>query len=225
MPTCCATWSLATRADIEPMGATESESDEELIRRAQRELPYGAQAFEKLAARHYDRIRKIATGIVGHADDADSISQDVMLRVYHNLKSLQSPAHFNGWLRQIIANTCNSWFAREKRERDKAGRLADALGPDAELYDAADAGADGFAALIGALSPEERTILAFKFVEDLEFNEIADIVGMGLSATKMRYYRAIEKIRGSAAGTDVHGTTPPADATGEHPGRSAGTRA
>jgi RNA polymerase sigma-70 factor, ECF subfamily len=207
------------------MGASASESDEDLIRRAQRELPYGAQAFEKLAARHYGRIRKVATGIVGHADEADAIAQEVMLRVYHNLKSLQSPAHFNGWLRQIIANTCNTWFAREQRERDKAGRLAGTLDPDTEPYDATDADTDGFAALIDALSPEERTILAFKFVEDLEFNEIADIVGLGLSATKMRYYRAIEKIRGSVATGEAHGTPPAAGAPGEHPGRNAGTRA
>jgi RNA polymerase sigma-70 factor, ECF subfamily len=175
----------------------EAPSDEALVLRAQQELPYVALAFEQLAARHYARVRKIAMGIVGHADDADTITQEVMLRVYHNLKSLQSPAHFSGWLRQIITNTCNSWFGKEKRERDKVSRLAEELGPDAEACTSSNVDGDAFELLIGALNLEERTILAFKFVEDLEFNEIAEIVGLGLSATKMRYYRAIDKIRGA----------------------------
>jgi RNA polymerase sigma-70 factor, ECF subfamily len=170
-------------------------SDEALVRQAQQELPYATRAFEQLAARYYRRVRRIAMGILGNADDADSITQDVMLRVFHNLKSLQSPAHFPGWLRQIIVNMCNSYFSKEKRERDKSMRFGEELGPDAEFDHATDFDDDGFTTLIAPLSPEERTILAFKFVEDLEFNEIADIVGLGLSATKMRYYRAIDKIR------------------------------
>lgn len=183
----------------DPTSATASDSGSEesaLILQAQQELPYASRAFELLAARHYGRVRKLAMGIVGRSDDADSITQDVMLRVYHHLKGLQSPQHFNGWLRQIVVNTCNSWFAKEKRERDKAHRAAAEMDPDAAVA-GPDQDGDGFGALIGSLSQEERTILAFKFVEDLEFHEIANIVGLGLSATKMRYYRAIEKLRDS----------------------------
>jgi RNA polymerase sigma-70 factor (ECF subfamily) len=45
------------------------------------------------------------------------------------------------------------------------------------------------------LSIEERALVSFKVLEDLEFSEIAKILGLSLSAVKMRYYRALEKIQ------------------------------
>ena len=41
----------------------------------------------------------------------------------------------------------------------------------------------------------DREILVLRFVAELEFQEIADIMHMGLSATKMRYKRALDKLR------------------------------
>ncbi len=188
------------RTDTAAVPGAAAAAEIALVTQAQQELPYGTRAFETLAQQHYDRVRQIALGILGDADAADSVTQEVMLRVYHHLPSLQSPAHFRGWLRQIIMNCCNTWFSREQRERDKALRLArqqlDSM--PAGTSSTGKAGDEGFAALVADLAPEERTILAFKFIEDLDFNEIASIVGMGLSATKMRYYRALEKIRAQA---------------------------
>ena len=45
------------------------------------------------------------------------------------------------------------------------------------------------------VNPVDREILVLRFVAELEFQEIADIMRMGLSATKMRYKRALEKLR------------------------------
>ena len=43
--------------------------------------------------------------------------------------------------------------------------------------------------------PIYREILVLRFVAELEFQEIADIMHMGLSATKMRYKRALDRLR------------------------------
>jgi RNA polymerase sigma-70 factor (ECF subfamily) len=45
------------------------------------------------------------------------------------------------------------------------------------------------------VNPIDREILVLRFVAELEFQEIADIMHMGLSATKMRYKRALDKLR------------------------------
>ncbi len=170
------------------------ESDDELIARAQVELPHQTRAFEALAERNYARVRKLALSIVGRMDDADSIAQDVMLRVYHGLPKLKSPESFHGWLRQIIVNASRTWLAKEKREREKSFRLAQE--PDLKIAArTVRSSREGFGALVEGLAPDERAILAFRFVEELEFNQIAEILDLGLSATKMRYYRAIERMK------------------------------
>ena len=46
-----------------------------------------------------------------------------------------------------------------------------------------------------SVNPIDREILVLRFVAELEFQEIADIMHMGLSATKMRYKRALDRLR------------------------------
>ncbi|MNN33761.1 RNA polymerase sigma factor SigX [compost metagenome] len=53
------------------------------------------------------------------------------------------------------------------------------------------------------VNPIDREILVLRFVAELEFQEIADIMHMGLSATKMRYKRALDRLREKFADTDV----------------------
>ena len=53
----------------------------------------------------------------------------------------------------------------------------------------------GLNSLLVHVNPIDREILVLRFVAELEFQEIADIMHMGLSATKMRYKRALEKLR------------------------------
>ena len=171
------------------------ESDTALVVRAQADLPYETKSFESLATRYYPVARRIALGIVGNADDADSVAQDVMLRVFHGLKSLRDTATFEGWLRRIIVNVARTFLAKERREREKTNRAAEEWDESIEDDDVQLSGDHDVAAtLLSRLSPEERTIFAMKFVEDLEFAEIANIIGAKLSATKMRYYRALKKI-------------------------------
>ncbi|MCY1396109.1 RNA polymerase sigma-70 factor, Planctomycetaceae-specific subfamily 1 [compost metagenome] len=50
------------------------------------------------------------------------------------------------------------------------------------------------------VNPIDREILVLRFVAELEFQEIADIMHMGLSATKMRYKRALDRLREKFSG-------------------------
>lgn len=48
---------------------------------------------------------------------------------------------------------------------------------------------------VGKLAPVEQQILAAKFRFDLTFKEIAQILGQGESAIKLRYYRSLKKLQ------------------------------
>lgn len=171
--------------------------DPELIARAQRELPYGLKSYEELVVRCYPRVRRLALGIVGAADAADSVAQDVMLRVMHGLAGLDDANRFNPWLRQITINTSRSHLARERAERHKRAAYASDMPAGEATVDSLHA--PSYAELIGTLDAEERTIVTLKVLEDLEFQEIATILDIKLSAAKMRYYRALERLRARIA--------------------------
>ena len=171
--------------------------DSDLVRRAQEELPYRTTAFEQLAASRYPEVRRLARAITGSTDAADTVAQDAMLRVYHGLTGLRDPSTFDAWLRRIVANVARSHVAHEARERRKAERLhrlQPAAGTAPEGTGEATASAD-FDTLVAGLRLEERTVLAFRLVAELPYPEIADILGISESGAKMRYRRAISRLR------------------------------
>ena len=49
--------------------------------------------------------------------------------------------------------------------------------------------------VLDALEPADREVLLLRFTSDLELQEIADVLGLKLSAAKMRYYRALERFK------------------------------
>ena len=173
-------------------------TDPDLVQRAQSELPYRTAAFEQLAASRYPEVRRLARAITGSADAADTVAQVAMLRAYHALAGLRDLATFDVWLRRIVANAARSHLAEEERERRKARRLQALDKPGGESSDD-DPGApeesSGFDTLVAGLSLEERTVLAFRLVDELPYPEIARILGIGESGAKMRYRRAIERLR------------------------------
>ena len=122
-----------------------------------------------------------------------------MLRAYHALAGLRDLATFDVWLRRIVANAARSYLAEEERERRKARRLQALDRPADESPDddgpAVRAESSGFDALVAGLGLEERTVLAFRLVEELPYPEIARILGVTESGAKMRYRRAIERLR------------------------------
>lgn len=144
-----------------------------------------------LAELSYPGVRRIARAITGNDDLAQTVAQETLLRVFHGLVKLEDPAKYSGWLRKITTNACNTLLTRERKEALKRN----AFGSEIQFEPTPDLELESFDQLVRELSVEERTIVAFKILEDMEFKEIAVVLGISDSATKMRYYRALDKIR------------------------------
>ncbi len=107
----------------------------------------------------------------------------------------REPERFRAWLYQIVANECRSFATRRaRRERrfttDDADleRLTAPAAPDTLLR-------DEIQRAIDMLSVEQREAFVLKHVEQLEYDEMAEITGAGVSALKMRVKRATARLR------------------------------
>ncbi len=175
-------------------------TDEELVARANRELLHTTVAYEELMRRYQRTLFNVCARYLGNDRDADDVCQEVMLKVLHGLRQFEGKAKFKTWLYSITYNECITQYRKEKRKR----RLMDALSLDQdeseEVVESSvnivtdRASLDRWLVLVNQV---DREILVLRFVAELEFQEIADIMHMGLSATKMRYKRALEKLRKS----------------------------
>lgn len=171
-------------------------SDAALVERARRELPYRTDAYEALMRRHGGRIRALAMRFASTPADAEDLAQEVMLKVFFELPRFRGEAAFSTWLWRLTANLCI-----DHQRRANAAPLADA---SEDTVDAVADPRDPIAALetrldvehlLRLLPADDRMIVLLRLLVGLEFDEIAQAMSLGLSATKMRYSRALERLR------------------------------
>lgn len=170
-------------------------TDEELVERAKVELFHITKAYEALMARYQGTLFNVCARYLGNERDADDICQEIMLKVLYGLKKFEGKSKFKTWLYSITYNECITQYRKERRKK----RLMDALSlnmpEDAEAVEPDYKEKSGLDRWLAYVNPIDKEILVLRFVAELEFQEIADIMRLGLSATKMRYKRAIDRLR------------------------------
>ena len=167
-------------------------SDAELVRRVR---AGDTAAYGALVSRYRDRLGRYAVHMIGDREDAEEALQDSFVRAYRSLARCDDPARFGAWLYGILVNRCRTTGARAARRRRMFVRDAQAL-DDAhtEQADRLD-WTDAVDRAVARLAPDYREAFLLKHVEDLEYEEIAELTGAGVSALKMRVKRAREQLQ------------------------------
>lgn len=172
--------------------------DAVLVAQAIKELPYVTQAYEALVRRHYTLIYRICLRILKDADEAEDGSQIVLLKVFNGLPRFQGNSTFKTWLTKITTHTCFTRYKTLKIERERTTNLTET---EREQYMNENTGSpeflwqDSVADIVCGLTKQDQQIINLRFVSDLSLVEIAVTMTMGLSATKMRFYRALRKLK------------------------------
>lgn len=177
-------------------------TDEELVVRARDELFHITRAYEELMRRYQRTLFNVCARYLGNDRDADDVCQEVMLKVLYGLKNFEGKSKFKTWLYSITYNECITQYRKDRRKR----RLVEALSLDPqdeedEQQPPQSEDKSGLDRWLVHVNPIDREILVLRFVAELEFQEIANIMHMGLSATKMRYKRALDRLRDKLAET------------------------
>jgi RNA polymerase sigma-70 factor (ECF subfamily) len=174
--------------------------DAELVAQAIKELPYVVTAYELLIKRYYPLIYRTCFGILRDLSEAEETSQVILLKVFNGLPRFQSRSTFKTWLIQIVKNTCFTRHNKLKRERELYSTFSEQGGDGNDVQDAelsVPLSRDHFDVMVNDLSEEEQLIVSLRFVSELSLAEIAEFMDLGLSATKMRFYRVLEKLKES----------------------------
>lgn len=129
--------------------------------------------------------------MVGTRQDAEDITQDVLIKIFMNLSSFEERSSFKTWAARIAANACKDWIKKKATSRQYTEALASEPvdAPTIEFEE------NRLLALLQELPDTDREILTLRFVADLSLAEISEATQLSLSATKMRLYRAIDKLQ------------------------------
>jgi len=165
--------------------------DAELVRQI---LAGRTEAFAQLVDRHHARCLRLATHLLADSDDAEDVVQEVFLRAYRHLGNYRERDKFGAWLTRILVNQCRTRASRNARYV--------ALDPDVHTADLVVNPADDdvarrieLARAMQQLGPEQREALVLRFTDELSYDEMATITGVGVSALKMRVQRACARLR------------------------------
>ena len=155
------------------------------------------ESFGVLFQRYRDTCTRFAVRMLGSSSDADDVLQSAFMRAYRNLANCRDPDRFGGWLYQIVVNECRTFASRQRRRELR-------FVPDPDLIDRAVAESEDDSAgamtekieeALSKLPVEQREAFLLKYVEEMSYEEIAEVTGVGVSALKMRVKRACDGLR------------------------------
>ena len=173
-------------------------SDEQLVERARGRGVAGQLAFSVLAERYREVVVRRCRHRLGNAHDAQDVAQEVLLRVYRSLGGFRSQASFRTWLLVIVENECLTHARRRQRHV-----LSEHLRGLIELHEAQVRSAVRTDEALAAAMPKAlrglpepgRQVVYMRFYQERSLAEIADVLGISLSAVKMRLYRGLDQLR------------------------------
>jgi len=156
-------------------------------------------AWEDLVKTHTRRVYSICYRFIGKDSEAQDLTQDVFLRLFRTLKSFRAgEGSFTVWLSRMTRNLLIDNYRRTRQERI-TDSIEDQLPILEERSMGAGSRADGILAgreaselLQGALqrlSPELRETVILRDLEEMEYKEIAETLGVPEGTVKSRLNR------------------------------------
>jgi len=150
------------------------------------------QALDQLLRRHYDRMHAVCRRITGNEADAADAAQEAMIAVVRGLARFDGRSAFSTWVYRIATNASLDELRRRRRRPQLSGRDAEfpeAIDRSSELR--IDHLADGFeiSAALADLTEEFRVPVVLRDVADLDYAEIAEVLGVPIGTVKSRIAR------------------------------------
>jgi len=161
------------------------------------------EAFDWLIAKYSPAVFRLAHRILNDRADAADAVQDVFLKVFRSIGEFQGESSLKTWIYRIALNTAanqNRWWRRHKEQEFS---LDAEDGADGEIgFTPADHGRNPFESLLSRETQElvqkamdhlpacSRTVLVLREMEDLSYDEIAEILHVSLGTVKSRLARA-----------------------------------
>ena len=183
-------------------------SNYDLIVRCQEGSQPNRAAFAELLNRYQSHVDRILYHLAPDWQDRADLAQEVWIRVYRNIKRLNDPVKFRGWLSRIATNLFYDELRKRKRVSHPISLDAPRRVDDGEIewdivsdYPSPDDNLatrefyDRLKVAIADLPEAFRTTIVLREIEGLAYEEIAEMTGVSLGTVKSRIARARGKLQ------------------------------
>ncbi len=165
----------------------------DLVARARRG---DADAFTLIVDAHHAELVRVAFAICGDADLAREAAQTSWIKVWQRIGALRDPDKLRPWLVSIVSNEARQAVRSRRRRRvrevpaidpESFGGVPIATPPSADRTDLLDA--------LERLAPEDRALIAMRYLAGLGSDEIAEATGRSAGGVRTRLSRLMTRLR------------------------------
>ena len=161
------------------------------------------EAFERLYRRYVNDVYRYALALLHNPSDAEDVTQTTFLNAYRAFKRGEDPRTPQHWLIKIAHNACRSRYirtARRPREVPLDESLARVPMPAEDAIDVRE-----LLVALGGLPFNQRAALVMRELDDRSYRDIADTLGVTVSAVETLIFRARRRLRAERAALQALG--------------------
>jgi RNA polymerase sigma-70 factor (ECF subfamily) len=171
------------------------ERDLELVKRC---LGGENPAWEELLTAHARKVYGICYRFTGRGSEAEDLTQEVFIKVFQTLKTYDAAqGTFSTWLNRVARNHLVDHYRRTRKDRvtssleDELGHLEEKPNPGVEPVAQVEARErrETLQAALDRLSPDMREAVILRDFQDLDYEEIAQVLGVPEGTVKSRINR------------------------------------
>jgi RNA polymerase sigma-70 factor (ECF subfamily) len=163
------------------------------------------RSFERIYRRHVGDVYRYALAVLRQPADAEDVTQTTFMNAYRAFQRGERPRNAQNWLIAIAHNVCRQRFRQAARRPDEVeydDGIAEVIQDDED-----GPGAEDIQRALGHLAFNQRAGLVMRELEGRSYAEIAEILGLSLSAVETLLFRARralrEQLEGSLTCTDA----------------------
>lgn len=163
-------------------------------------------AFNELVKRYTDRLHNFLYRYTHNHQDCEDLVQETFLRVHKSKQSYERIAKFSTWMYTIALNLAKSLYKKKKRMQ-KVSIHKDETDPndfemniedtnilqDEELHQKLSL--EKLEKALMALAPEFREVVVYRDLQELSYDEIAEITGVAMGTVKSRINRGRAQVQ------------------------------
>lgn len=156
------------------------------------------EAFDVIVERHRRTVYQVCYRFVSNHEDASDLSQESFVRAWRGLKNFKGQSALSTWLYRIAVNVClNRVSAKTPATEpiESTDHFEDTRIEGAQSALLREERAAAVRKAIASLPKKQRATLILRAYHDLSHQQIADILGSSVGATKANFFHALANLK------------------------------
>lgn len=159
------------------------------------------QTFLQWQSEHRGILLKVARSFAVSQGDQEDLVQEVLIQLWQSIDGFNGQSKPSTWIYRVALNTAMGWLRGERRQRFRVEKMVEMDAYWLEKKDPENEQLHVLYEAIHKLSPHDR-YLVLLYLDDLQYSEIAEIIGISESNVGVRINRAKKKLSALCNGGD-----------------------